>query len=352
MTEVRLDKFLPEIIRHTKDPKLTAKDTVGITYIRDKKSLRCLYHLFNSAVTSLKENKNVDVANLFPNNTEYQSLLRYLYFHDQSTYLFILSLYQNDLIGKTYTVSKDFYKIFKEISLDNIQARHLPVDCSGYIELPEPLSDRDDDKIKGFFFYIGDVRNYLRLDDPIEWKSYIQDQNEDKLLPDQKCISCTWLDHKGSTGYFFHPLPEDEKTLLKNSFKNTRFELRTFTPNNVKVNKYNSDGFMPYIAVMLNILAYLKSGNPDLREFRNDIKYKSLGSKTPVRADKNLAQDPITLIGYGWAKDPIWKKTHWVSKPYWAERRYGPGRSLSKVVLCQGSIKQRRINNPSPPLSM
>ena len=149
----------------------------------------------------------------------------------------------------------------------------------------------------------------------------------------------------GSTGFIFKPLPRDETTLVKDVFKNNLITYRTVGAGATLPTceeRIADDGYFHYVSILCNLLAYLNSGSPDIRDYRNEIRYKSPTSSKIVRADKDLSLENINLVGYTWKKDPLYQKESWYQKPHWARRYYGPGKTLERMVLISDCIKTRK----------
>lgn len=238
-----------------------------------------------------------------------------------------------------YRVSPDFFKVFSTVSFKDIHTDALPTNLCGFCQLPEEMTDEQGDKFDGFYFFSGPGRFYLGGQQ--HWHKSILGITSDKVVvgDDTNILGFGWYDKTGNCNFAVMPFNGNET--LQDIFSNSEFVIKdTFLTRKQKV--ILEDGFLPHLRVMTNLLIYLNSGNPDLREFRNTIKYQSPTSQTPVRKDKELTLLPITLVGFGYKKSPMYEKDFWEQPPYWGHRRYGPGRTLRRYMLIKGSIKQRK----------
>lgn len=238
---------------------------------------------------------------------------------------------------KIFKISEEFFDIFSKVSLGNIQANALPDDLCGYCQLPKKIKDQSSDSYTGFYFFSGPGKKFTGES---VWTHLLNGVDE-HLTNNDKVLNFAWLDDSGHINYCTMPFSGDE--LLKDVFANTKFTVRR--PINEAYmqveQKIEDDGFHTHIRIMCNLLIYLNSGNPDIRSFRNEIKYQSPTSKTPVRKDKSLSQMEFTLVGFGFKKNPLYNKEFFVQPPYWAHRLHGPGRTLKKYMLVKGSLKRR-----------
>lgn len=240
---------------------------------------------------------------------------------------------------KIYKISEEFFDVFSKVSLGSVQANALPEDLCGYCLLPKKVEDQRGDAFDGFYFYSGPGEKYLGTSDWTRFMNGLNDhQNADH---GSKVLNFAWHDEKGFLNYCTMPFKGDEP--LKDIFINTKFVVkRPISDEMMEIERHTQDdGFLPHIRIMCNLLIYLNSGNPDLRQYRNEIKYQSPTSQTPVKKDKSLSQSEFTLVGFGFKKSPLYNKEFFVQPPYWAHRLHGPGRTQKKYMLVKGSLKKR-----------
>jgi hypothetical protein len=101
-----------------------------------------------------------------------------------------------------------------------------------------------------------------------------------------------------------------------------------------------------FVRFCFNLLLYIHSGDPDIREYRNQIKYQSNTSKTPVRAHKDLSQETIYLVGYNWKKPIIvnYDASNWEREGHFRWQHYGQNNSLIKLIWISPTVCMRKSN--------
>lgn len=321
---MRINKLLPEILDEIKfntKPKEI-----------DKFMVKTVANIWNRLPIN---SKKIDPKYLPANKVLHPLIDKLAYDESYMSMIKNYALYKRHK-GKNYIVDKEFFQSFKQISLEKVQFKHIPKNVYGFMELPEIIQDNDGDKIKGFFFSTPAC---------LEW--YNSDKNQAaeilreygyKMNNATHCFSMAWFYENGGVGFSTHPIGEPD-VFIKDFLKDCRYTEAFIFRNETKT---QVNGFQPEIALMINLLAYLNSGDPDLREFRNKINYRSPNSTKVSRKDQNLSQSDITLIGFNWKKSPLYTKESWYVPPYWANRRYGVGRKLEKLVLVAGSPRSRK----------
>jgi hypothetical protein len=331
---MRIEKFLPEIIEEQKYN--TEKES-------DKREMICDRLTYVLSEAALENNKvtrllNIDlVSRMFQKQKTYSKIVEE-FLKDFSTKAFFIAHAHWKINGKKlFKISEDFFSVFKSVSLGGIQTDALPKNVCGYCELPSVLKDDQGDTINGFYFFVGRGYEYLGHESHENWRKNMKgmDANEgDNVLA--LAWRCNNSDFFGYATQTFHG-HESLKDIFKNSVYTERHKLGAGQYKQSVVD----DGFKEHIRVMCNLLIYLNSGNPDLRSYRNTITYQSPTSQTPVRKDKALSQSEITIVGFGYKKNPIYTKEYYVQPPYWAHRWIGEGRTEKKYMLVKGSLKKR-----------
>ena len=148
---MRIKKLLPEIIEGS---NINSKSPLGYLY----NGIREAANLWEN--TPLNSNV-IDLSDI--NDPKFNHFITTI--GSDKGYM---SLVKNFKIyrkkGKDYVVSKEFFKHFREISLEKVQFKHLPTDVHGYIELPETLIDEEGDKLNGLFFSICKISQWYNCD--------------------------------------------------------------------------------------------------------------------------------------------------------------------------------------------
>jgi hypothetical protein len=93
---------------------------------------------------------------------------------------------------------------------------------------------------------------------------------------------------------------------------------------------------------IMKCLVYINSGNPDLREMRNPIRYKSPTSQTAVREHKQFSIPPFNVVGFNWKKERMAHVDSWGVEPFMRFQPYGPGRSQYKYVMVKEHTRSHR----------
>ena len=231
---------------------------------------------------------------------------------------------------KIYVLQKDFFSKFKELDLAELCFKHLPKNLTGYVELPEPIYDTDGMEIKGFFFYIGKAETATN---PM-WRP-----NQHKPYPiSDSIVGFSYSDPALNINAFsWTHIPLDQNIRILDSHK----DVQTVTTD-LSGEKYNvSNEYPRYLAIMYNLLTYLNTGEPDIRTFRNNLRYQSPTSKKPIKADKHLSNANIVQVGFSYKKERLSHTDEWYVLPFMRWQRYGVGLSDIKLVYVRGHTKKR-----------
>jgi hypothetical protein len=327
---MRIEKTLPELIRDAKCDLSSAKTVLHDVVHTVSKSIinkqtQKPWHVFD--LTEIKNETMLDICQTMITDFPFKAMA--------TNHAHWMTSGQ-----KLFKISDDFFDIFSKVSLGNIQANALPDDMCGYCILPRKIEDQSGDSYDGFYFYSGPGEKYLGAEGK-DWTKMMNGLSDREIQNVNRVLNLAWLDSKGHLNYCTMPFNGEE--LLKDVFVNTKFVLRRPVSDELMEihQEMQDDGFLPHIRIMCNLLIYLNSGNPDLRSYRNEIKYQSPTSQTPVKKDKSLSQMEFTLVGFGFKKNPLYSKEFFVQPPYWAHRLHGPGRTLKKYMLVKGSLKKR-----------
>lgn len=102
-------------------------------------------------------------------------------------------------------------------------------------------------------------------------------------------------------------------------------------------------------AIIINLLVYIRSGRPDIREFKNHIRYNSV-TKKPHHPFADLTERNIKLVGFSWKKLPQYTTDSWYSRPHFGWRRCGINREDLVYTYIKGSHKSRKAGKEELPL--
>ena len=328
---IRIEKLLPEIMKELeKDPNIIAK--AG----EDKDTILRFMLMHMARVLDMEHREQIrdglshapGLKKLYAFYNQAETIMNLVHAFSKDTAMLSCATTVNRYLkgGKNYVIDREFFKYFRRINLEKVQIIHLPKNISGYVKLPEPLFDVDGEKIIEFFFVI-DHESQINLGN-----THIHPFKDSSA----DCLLLGWLTDTRSMGYANYPLPKDTNVFLKDYFKTVPYRERS-PEHGTRIT--DGDGFANHIATMLNILAYINSGDPDLRLFRNTFRYRGNSTTKVIRADKGLATQDINLIGFNWKKSPLYVTEGWYASPYWATRYPD---NVPTITFCSGSFRKRK----------
>lgn len=230
--------------------------------------------------------------------------------------------------AKSYVIQKDFFDMFRKVELGDLQMNHLPDDTCGFMSLPRPITDLQGNEFDGFFFYSGPSEKiFERTGFIIEGPKYAFGD---------KCVAFSYVS-KGNlqVSYVIRQKPLDEKMRIADTFHGTT--------NILDGNQHTPiEGYPEHARIMFNLLAYLKSGTPDIRAFKNKINYlnKAKGKVSPK--DSNLSRIDLVVVGWNFKKSPEYHKGQWSVENHIRKQRIGPGRTEFKLILINEQVRTRQ----------
>lgn len=236
---------------------------------------------------------------------------------------------------KIYVIAQDFFSKFKHVNLAALQFKHLPENLTGYVELPEIILDDEGMEIKGFFFYIGERKNICSAvwPDPKQDKPY---EVTDKVI----CFG--YSDPQLTTnGFAWTHIPVNQDIRIEDSHKNVEMISLSVIDSLDIVESVRND-YPKHLAIMFNILAYLNTGEPDIREFKNPVRYQSPTSKTPVKADKHLSDTKIVQVGFSFKKERLAHTDEWAVLPFMRWQPCGKGLSEIRLTYVSGHTRHHK----------
>lgn len=237
--------------------------------------------------------------------------------------------------SKTYLLGRDFFDVFRDTTLENVQFKHLPKNQCGYVEFPYPVKDDDGEEFSGFYFA---CFHSVSPDNPFP-KINVKQDLVSMLDRNMVIIGYQTKNHTFGTLHGSALNTEDGENInIKNDFNKLATKTIWVGPDAGNIKEKSS--YTATSALLFNTLVYLNSGQPDLREFQNEFKKISPDSTKIVRADKDLSKLTVTLVGFSFKKESLRVCDGWYSRPHMAWRWYGPGRSQLKWTLIAGSEKQ------------
>jgi len=244
-----------------------------------------------------------------------------------------------------YIVAPDFFSVFRKVPLDHIDFSHLPSKNSvGYIFLEMPIRDYEGTKYPHCYFACGNCQDLLGV--PSHRDLYAGENGESLKLGDKasddvfvfNLISSAGIQRTGGT-----QIPKDRSILIKDWFANAEDLHTTFDRDRLAMSDMRGiGGYGAHLKDVVNLLVYLNSGQPDIRDFRNTIRYRGQGGLTPVNKDRDLSQLPLKLLGFSWKKENLKLSEGWTVGSHLRWQRCGPKLSEVRLITVKGHQKKWR----------
>ena len=238
-----------------------------------------------------------------------------------------------------YSIAKDFFDDFKDVSLENALFSHLPQECCGVVKLPYPLVSVEDDYcFDEFLFFSGSRPAYY---------GDLADLTTTSEMPTYRQLSIAWKDRSPArTGFSFFSLAETTPNMTLEDAWRESWKPENNT-NNINYRVGRGQKIASIKAIMINLLVYINSGRPDIRSHRNEIRYNSV-TKEPRSNYKQLTEHDVKLVGYTWKKMPHYHADLWFSKPHFGWRRCGKNWSELTYTYIRGCLKTRKAGRENP----
>jgi len=237
--------------------------------------------------------------------------------------------YHNSEDRKNYIISPSFWAEFKNVSIENLRFKDLP-EGAGYIHLPDPIVDEDGTAFQHYFFVCGSVQKNLKM------KFHRRKKDEEHIDRVLVTALISDQDQRRVLGVQF---PKNEEIKLSDYFQDAVMHHYNYgAAAGPSVSRRNYDAFT---GQMLNLLAYIGSGQPDISQFRNKIEYRG-NTKTPTNKHRDLSLSDLYLVGFNWLKDKIYKDDEWTVRSHLRWQRYGENRSKVKLVTVSEHEKKWR----------
>lgn len=191
---------------------------------------------------------------------------------------------------KVYMIHKNFYKTFTKLGIDYSFA-HLPMNQTGFVVMPTPLEYPSPIEGKvhfdSFTYSICHENSFCFKNILQKFKDKYGYETSDGVL------AISFINENLSMVSIVVPLPKDSNLKIKDLF--------------IQHLPKGQDQFLK----VASLLCYINTGNPDLSDFRNPIRYQSPTNKTPIKEDRHLSPANIVRIGFGWKKDRDWHIDQW-----------------------------------------
>jgi len=337
---MQFEKFHPELVREAKRPK----DPKSISKSFHKFSLfliKAATGFINTAVASGLGKKSYALLQEAAKKDSFFAVVKHGLIDDEVmiTYWNVVATFFR-MAGKCYVIQKDFFIRFANMNLDRVKFRHLPEQLSGFVQLPSQIQDEDGEKFNSFYFYIGEITKLFPINDGEALKKRWE---KNKGIKTNRCLSIGWIGEDNHHSAILQPIPEDPDMDVKEIFQNIKVARYEYDEanNKMKMREYGEeDGYRPNKAILINLLAYIQSGDPDLRSFKNTLRYRGHSTTKVVNADQHLSQEEVVLVGYGYKKERLKTDESWSSMPHFGWRWHGPGKKQIKLTYIKGSVKK------------
>lgn len=345
---MKFDKFIHERILESKDViKDTAYGMAGMSIKILERSAKFGVPISKQVIAETAKEFGLD----WQRNEGHDAVLSYLVKDLSTNDLMTMAMQITRLCSfpepaPAYVMSKDFFDDLSEVDISRVNFAFLPEKVRGLIKFPMKLKDDDGCEFDEVFFAIDELKNVFTV-----VPEKLRYGNQEVKISD-KFLGFAWhtpnKGHKGlDPAHLLIPIPEDKSVKIRDAFTSMKIRNHVVSPETLASKSFSrmGDHYHDHNRLMLTALVYILSGQPDLRDFQNPIRYQSPTSQTPVKSDKGLSRVKINLVGYNWKKLPRYNQAVWNVRPYPRMQPYGPGRSQLKLILVREHQRKRRHLN-------
>ena len=246
--------------------------------------------------------------------------------------------------GKKYLVQKDFFDMFKKVNTEKLNFSHLP-EGAGFVKMPHPISDGEDN-FSWFYWYVGDRDEFIGLDKMYPEEIVMMEENEIKnhghTLRGKWASYLAYMDEKeGITAQSMRVFDKGSTEPLKEAYRNVRTIYRLDVDTDHTYTE--AEAYHSHISLMYALLVYLKSGTPDLREFRRQPDQRPRSGQKKGTTVAEITNPDLVLVGFNYKKGPAYKPgSTWYVPPFYAFRWCGIGKKDVRLTEISGSTRRRR----------
>jgi hypothetical protein len=134
-------------------------------------------------------------------------------------------------------------------------------------------------------------------------------------------------------------LPLDSNMSLIDGFKGIPHVVRT--ESNFVASELAT---VPVItAQVMKLLAYIGTGDADIREFQNIFQLRGGPGSKPVNRDRWKSQLNIGLVGFNWIQNVNYRAEGWAVREHLRWQRHGPRNRNVKLKIIQAHTRQRQL---------
>jgi hypothetical protein len=238
--------------------------------------------------------------------------------------LSMLGQFLTDESVTPFVFQKDFFKILMKTKIMDFTWNLLPEEFLGVLRFPSPILDQEGDPIS-------DVAVAIMPRDKAEQARGARYSDITDGIG-SKVFWCWFEYNNDHLGFFDQLIPDDGQLKITDTWSRRFYDSRSVhTTPTIRTDDIEKE--RPHLFEILKAIVYINSGDPDLREFRNKIRFQSKDSKTPVKDHKPYSLVDYQVVGYNWMKDREHNVDSWGVEPFLRRQRIGPGRTGWKYVM-------------------
>lgn len=264
------------------------------------------------------------------------------------------TLFFNEVDTRRYVLHKEFFKEFTTVDISKVREDALPRRMSGVVKLPVSVCIRDDPE-----------KNIKTCIDEFNFECYQSSKTGHQIVVTQAIV----YERSESSNFgetivdIFESLTGfKEGAVIQDGldFKRDLVIPADRLDDELTVNKtrevYGDDWVLAMSRLeklFVSIIIYLNTGQPDIRSFKNTIRYnkKQKGKKykkTIKKEDLMLCPYKIFLVGYGWKKggrlfksESSYELKSWPKRGGWVNQPFGKGRAERRWQYRSGTTVKR-----------
>lgn len=258
-------------------------------------------------------------------------------FADGSSTLAIscMHMYHSDLCPKNFYVSDQFFNTFKNVSAHNLRFCDINKPVKAYFHLPnKSLVDEDGDAYQDAYVYTGPASEFP--------SKILKENGNPPFDASENLISIAVISSKHCftlTSY----LPENENITLIDGFRGIPHVLN----DGPKVIETELTTVPLVIAQIMKLLAYIGTGEADIRCFKNEFKLRGGPGSKPVNKERWKSQLDLELVGFDWDENILYQTEGWKVREHLRWQRYGPQYSRVKLKVIPAHTRERQLPTTS-----
>ena len=325
---MRINKIHPESIRKYRDnnyqmiKNFDSEKMLGIYLKFLPKNGNVVEKIKSMREAIIKSDMPIETIELFEN-----------YLHDPSIWRTLMSFdhyesYKHD----NYIFAEKFWKDLKRTNLKGLRIADILSPINAYIHLAGGIDHYDGRSYTDLYVQL---KPYQELDIPKD--SFVSVGGQEQLDNYSDYFIQVCLHSRERLFQWSARIPKDTSKSAEFFAKNCYSDVEGKCA-------IQNDLIFEFVSQPFKMLAYIHSGQPDIREFRNEIAYRGNSKTQVVKKDRILSQENIHLVGYNWKKAPIYHVDSTRVSGHFRWQRYDKG--LSKVKLTWINEHERNFRKP------